>query len=93
MRRLLNPRLHPVCQLNLEDNGCMLKNHFCSIFDFGGSFAVISKARVFEVTNFWIDVLGADDAVVRLASRFQFRFHQIRRKLMFRVITAFTGFG
>ena len=71
----------------------MLKNHFCPIFDFGGLFAVISKVLAFEVTHFWIDVLGADDVVARLASRLEFKFHQIKMKLMIRVITVFTGFG
>ena len=70
----------------------MLKSHFHLISVFGGLFAVSSKARVFEVTHFWIDVLGADHVVARLAWRFEFKFHQIRRKLTTGVITAFAGF-
>ena len=78
----------------------MLKNFFCPVFDFGGLFAVISKVHTFESTHFWINVLGADDVVLRLASRFvsrhalrlEFQFHQIRRKLAIGVITVFKGF-
>ena len=71
----------------------MLKNHFCPIFDFGGLFAVVSKARAFEVTHFWINALRADDVVARLASRFGFELCWIRKKLTIRVITVFIGFG
>ena len=54
----------------------MLRNHFCPILSFGG---VGSKAHVFDVTHFWIGVLGADDVVARLASRFEFKLHKIGR--------------
>ena len=63
----------------------MLKNQFCPIFDFDKLFAVISKVHMFEVTHFWIDVLGAGDGVTRHTSRFEFEFHWIGRKLMIRV--------
>ena len=71
----------------------MFKDHFCPTFVFGGLFTVISKAHAFRVTHFWINMLGADDVVVRLASRFEFKLCKIGMKQTIRVITVFTGFG
>ena len=49
-------------------------------------FTFVSSTHLFEMAHFWIDMLTADDVVVKLVSKFKFDFNWIGKKLTIRVM-------
>ena len=67
----------------------VLKNCLCPIFVLGAVFAfdvISSQTHTFDVTHFWINSLKSSEAVLGVASRFEFKVCEIGRKQMIRVI-------